>query len=294
LRLVEHLLGRSTDQTGQTRDSVGAAEEAGLVFAFRARCVAILVVAVSILVAVSWPRDLYYLSFVAGFFLSGYVPFRLRRHPHAELIKLTFVVLDVALITATVLNFPSGGVSIEWPVQTRLRNQNFLFMLLLLGEAALTYSPRRVLWTGGSIAVVWSLAVLLLYGLPDSKGIGDMARQQSDADLLAMFLNPTYVSLPQWLTQLAATGFLTALLAIAVYRSRMHLLAQVHAKVLRSELARYVSPDVADALAQRPSAEFGAPATREVAVLFADIVGFTRLSERLSASSHRRSRRVSG
>ena len=228
--------------------TVQQAEEAGLVFAFRARCLAILIVALSIVVIVPWPRNLYYLAFAVGFFLLGFVPFRLRRHRHAEVIKLGFVVLDVCLITAAVLNFPSGGVSIDWPMQTRLRNQNFLFMLLLLGEAALTYSPRRVIWTGASIAVVWSLGFLMLYELPNSKRYGDMASLRSDADLLDLFLNPTYVSLPQWLTQLVATTILTALVATAVHRSRMHLLARVQAEVLRSDLARYVSPDVADAL----------------------------------------------
>jgi adenylate cyclase len=280
-RLLEHLLGGSSDDAGRLRHSVEAAEEAGLVFAFRARCLAILVVAVSIVLVVPWARSPYYLTFMAGFFLSGYAPFRLRRHRHAELIKLTFVVLDVVLITATVLNFPSGGVSINWPMQTRLRNQSFLFMLLLLGEAALTYSSRRVLWTGACIVLIWSIAFLLLYGLPESKGVADIALQDTDNDLLTIFLSPTYVSLPQQVTQILATSFLTALLAIAVYRSRMHLLAQVQAQALRANLARYVSPHVADALSRRPAAEFGA-STRNVAVLFADIVGFPRLNERLS------------
>jgi adenylate cyclase len=267
---------------GRPDGTIQQAEEAGLVFAFRARCLATLIVALAILVLVPWPRNLYYLAFAVGFYFLGYVPFRLRRHRHAEVIKLGFVVLDVCLITAAVLNFPSGGVSIDWPMQTRLRNQNFLFMLLLLGEAALTYSARRVIWTGASIAVVWSLGFLVLYQLPDSKRYGDMASLRSDADLLDLFLNPTYVSLPQWLTQLVATSILTALVATAVYRSRMHLLARVRAEVLRSDLARYVSPDVADALVHQTSSDFGAPSTRNVAVLFADIVGFTALNERLS------------
>jgi len=267
---------------GRPNPTIQQAEEAGLVFAFRARCLAILIVALSIVILVPWPRNLYYLGFLAGFFVLGYVPFWLRRHRSAEVIKLGFVVLDVGLITAAVLNFPSGGVSIDWPMQTRLRNQNFLFMLLLLGEAALTYSARRVIWTGASIAVVWSLAFLVLYELPDSKRYGDMALLQSDADLLELFLNPTYVSLPQWLTQLVATSILTALVATAVYRSRVHLLARVRAEVLRSDVARYVSPDIADALVHQSSSDLGAPATRKVAVLFADIVGFTALNERLS------------
>ena len=140
-----------------TRSStIERAEEAGLVFAFRARGFAIAAVALPIAVFIPWPRNLYYMVFLAALFVLGYVPFRLRRHRHAEAVKLAFVALDVALITGAVLNYPSGGVSIDWPVQTRLRNQNFLFMLALLGEAALTYSARRVIWTGLAIAGVWS------------------------------------------------------------------------------------------------------------------------------------------
>jgi hypothetical protein len=111
-RLVERLLGGSRDAAGRPKDSIEEAEEAGLVFAFRAHCLAILIVAVALVAIVSWPRDLYYLAFVAAFFVSGYVPFRLRRHPCAELVKLGFVVLDVALIAAAILNFPASNLSI--------------------------------------------------------------------------------------------------------------------------------------------------------------------------------------
>jgi hypothetical protein len=65
---------------------VARAEEAGLVFAFRARCVAVLVVGCAVLVLAPWPRNLYYLGFAAGFLLLGHVPFRLRRHQRAEAI----------------------------------------------------------------------------------------------------------------------------------------------------------------------------------------------------------------
>ena len=274
--------GASSASHDRSSVDVERAEEAGLVFAFRARCLAVLVVGCAVLVLAAWPRNLYYLGFAAGFLLLGYVPFRLRRHRVAERIKLGFVVLDVALITAAVLNLPSGGAWIDWPIQTRLRSQNFLLLLLLLGEAALTYSPRRVLWTGASIATIWSAAFLTLYARPESKRYGDIVSQGTDEDLLALFLDPAYVSLPQWLTQLVATAVLTLLLATAVHRSRTHLRAHARAEVLRSDLSRYVSPDVADALAGPSSFDLGRPATRQVAVLFADIVGFTGFSERLS------------
>jgi hypothetical protein len=46
---------------GRPDGTIQQAEEAGLVFAFRARCLATLIVALAILVLVPWPRNLYYL-----------------------------------------------------------------------------------------------------------------------------------------------------------------------------------------------------------------------------------------
>jgi adenylate cyclase len=60
------------------------------------------------------------------------------------------------------------------------------------------------------------------------------------------------------------------------------LLNRVEAEIVRADLARYVSPDVADALTAHAGTGFGEPTTRTVAVLFTDIVGFTKLTESLS------------
>lgn len=275
---------RSLRATGRMRASVRQAEQDGLVFAFRARALAIAVVSLWMIALVPWPRDAYYLLFAGAFFLLGYVPYRLRRHPRAELIKLSFVVLDVALLTAAILTPPPAGLGTDWPIQTRMRGQEYLYVVLLLGEAALTYSPLRVLWTGLSILLIWSAGFFVLYGLPDTTRAADVMRSGirfTDAEALRMVFQPTYVGFTQWSTQLVATSLLTCLLALAVLRSRRHLLAQVKAEVVRSDLARYVSPDVADALTARAPTGFGEPATRRVPVLFADIVGFTALTERL-------------
>ena len=56
---------------GRPNQTIQQAEEAGLVFAFRARCLAILIVALLIVILVPWPRNLYYLGFLAGSSSSG-------------------------------------------------------------------------------------------------------------------------------------------------------------------------------------------------------------------------------
>ncbi|WP_246505177.1 adenylate/guanylate cyclase domain-containing protein [Microvirga antarctica] len=274
----------SDSSTDRLQASTRQAELEGLQFAFYARLTAIVVVSMWLFWIVPWPRDLYYGSYAFGFFLLGYIPYRIRHHPRGEMIKLGFIVLDVALVSAAILLPPPPALGTEWPVQTRLRGQEFLFVLLLLAEAALTYSPRRVLWTGASILFIWSSGVFAIYSQPDTIRFNDVAAEGALASstVLELSFQPTFVGLTAWYTQLVATSLFTLLLTLTVWRSRRTLLRQVEAEVVRADLARYVSPDVAEALSKRGGAAFGEPATRTVAVLFADIVGFTKISETLS------------
>ncbi|MPR08575.1 adenylate/guanylate cyclase domain-containing protein [Microvirga tunisiensis] len=279
---------RSLWSPGRPQDrlkaSIRQAELEGLQFAFYARLTAIIIVSIWLIWLVPWPRDLYYGAYAFGFFILGYLPYRLRHHPHGEAIKLGFIVLDVALVSAAILLPPPASLGNEWPIQTRLRGQEFLYVLLLLAEAALTYSPRRVLWTGVSILVIWSIGVFSIYSQPDTLRFNDAAAEGAltSAAVLDLSFKPAFVGLTAWYTQLVATSLFTLLITLAVWRSRRALLNQVEAEVVRADLSRYVSPDVAEALARRGGTAFGEPATRTVAVLFADIVGFTRLTEPLS------------
>jgi adenylate cyclase len=278
------LLWPSNTSKDRLQANTRQAELEGLQFAFYARLTAIVTISVWLFWIVPWPRDLYYGSYALAFFLLGYIPYRLRHHPYGEMIKLGFIVLDVALVTAAILVPPPAAVATEWPVQTRLRGQEFLYLLLLLAEAALTYSPRRVIWTGMSILVIWSIGFLTIYSQPDTLRFNDVAAQGplTSAAALDLVSRPAFVGLTPWYTQLVATSLFTLLLTLTVWRSRRTLLSQVEAEVVRADLARYVSPDVAEALTRRGGTAFGDPATRTVAVLFADIVGFTRFTEPLS------------
>lgn len=264
--------------------SIRQAELEGLRFAFYARLTALVVVSLWLLWIVPWPRDVYYGAYALAFFVLGYVPYRLRHHPHGETIKLGFIIMDVALVSAAILIPPPLGLGTDWPVQTRLRGQEFLYVLLLLAEAAITYSPRRVMWTGLSIMGIWSIGVFAIYSRSDTIRFKDVAADsvQTSSDIMRISFEPTLVALTPWHTQLVATFLFTVLIGLSVWRSRRTLLNQVEAETLRVDLARYVSPDVAEALTVRVKTGFGNPTTRTVAVLFADIVGFTKLTETLS------------
>lgn len=262
--------------------SMRAAELAGLRFAFKVRAFATAAIALWLLIIVPAPRSLYYLGVVAVFFMLGLVPYLLRHHRFAVLIRACFIVLDVALLVSVIL-LPAQFSPVIWPIQTRLRFPDYLYLLLYLGGAALTYSPRIVLWTGFSVVTLWSAGFLLIARRPDTVTFATaQAAGENTADpmvALQVLLNPFFVGWAQLANQVVLTAVLTGILAAAVWRARRHMIRQVSAEAQRTNLSRYVSQDVAERLVRDESGTFGAPANRDVAVLFADIVGFTRLSE---------------
>ena len=71
------------------------------------------------------------------------------------------------------------------------------------------------------------------------------------------------------------------ILTLTVWRSRRLVHRQVAAEAQRSALSRYFSPNIVRELSTSGGA-LDRPAMQPVAVLFADMVGFTAISERLS------------
>ncbi len=187
------------------------------------------------------------------FFLLGYVPYRLRHTPGGD---------DQARLHGARHRAhgrgdhraAAAGLGVDWPIQTRLRTPEFLYLLLLLGEAALTYWPVAVLWTGTWIAAIWSLGVWLVYSRADTVRFSDVARdgRLSAEASLKVFLDPAYVGLTPSGRRSSSPACSRCCSPSRVWRSRGTMLAQVRAEVVRADLARYVSPDVADALAAGP------------------------------------------
>lgn len=97
-----------------------------------------------------------------------------------------------------------------------------------------------MLWTGASIATIWSAGVIFVNDLPTTLRYADVTAfgPLTDADLLRMYFDPAYVSPAAWIIQTVVTVLFTGLLSLAVLRSRIHLLAEVKLEVVRSDLAR--------------------------------------------------------
>ena len=122
-------------------------------------------------------------------------------------------------------------------------------------------------------AICWSIGSLWVASLPGVHWTSLVS--PNDATGLN---DPHAVVLQLLIKQVAVLLIITGVLAGAVARTRSLVLRQVRAERERTQLARYFSANLVDELADanRPLDEIR---NQSVAVLFADIVGFTTLSE---------------
>lgn len=141
-----------------------------------------------------------------------------------------------------------------------------LLAFLFVAQAALRYRPGLVAWTG--VTVVAGLGTLIWLSLePGAATPGAGAASAVPHGLMMRGL---------------IFALVTAILTGAVWRARRLLRLALAEGLRRENLARYVPCRVA-----RRIAEEGAPAAQEqtAAVLFADIRGFTGLSETLDGAA---------
>lgn len=279
------MFANSSSRAARLSAAFAAEEEKGLRLAFRLRLVALALVALFLLVVNTWPEVLYYDALFLGFIGLGALslaprPGRPGTGP-AEWTRWFVPLADLALVTfAVAYPNPLGGD--EWlTLPLRLRLDNFLYPLLFIALATLTYSPRQVIWTGVCAALCWTLATLWIAHQPGVRfilGVGESWGSLSPAAQTATFIDANTVSAVTLVKDVLLLLITAAILAAAVRRAQSLALRQVRVEAERTQLARYFSPNLVDELANadRP---VGAIRRSEIAVLFADIVGFTRLSE---------------
>ena len=246
---------------------------------FWARSGALAVVAVFFGFIAKWDASyLFILGSLLFFFLVGawqYWLVRMRRDPP----WLAYVVgtLDIVLVTWLLVGpnpFADGGM----PPAMQLRDGSFKYLLIFVCLGALTLSPRLALWLGIAAAISWSAAVRWVISQPGTVVSYGRPGAMSAADHAKLALDPNFVSLIDQTTHVVVILIITGILAIVVSRSRRLADDYIVAERARVNLARHFSPNLVDELASTDE-PFGPVRRQEVAVLFADIVGFTAYSE---------------
>lgn len=280
LRIVAIPRNRSASVSAARLNAAIAEEERrSLAVATRVRLIALPVLTAWVTIENTFPAALFFYPFLVGFALLGILPLWLRNTGrYRRWHRYSFPALDVSLLTVMVL--VRNPLEEPWiTAQMRLQLGNEVYLFLFLAVAVFSYSPRVVFWTGVFAALAWTAGTLCILALPGSHGAVTEAvwADLSDPERLHLMQDPYFVDAGKLVRQVIAMTVSAAGLAAFVWRSRRLMLRQLEAERERANLSRYFPPNMVEELAQ---SDLPLTTTRSqpVAVLFADIVGFTALS----------------
>ncbi len=258
-----------------------AAEEyEGLRLAITLRFVAIAIVAVLITLEMGWPMAINYYPWLLALALSGYIQL-LVRQPAVDRgwMHWLFPMIDMAMLGAAIV-LPNPFDPNPLPPPMRLGFDTVMYIPLFLALAALGQSARTVFFTAASGMLTWIAATFYIAMQPGVQTYlmpGNVA-QLSLLERIALLLDPWTLSYADMIRRVVMIGLIGGVLVVAAVRARHLVARQIESERGRRNLARHFSPHMAEELA-RMDDPLGAVRQLDSVVLFADLVGFTRIGE---------------
>ena len=251
-------------------------ERRGLMQAVAARSAAVAVIIVWLALANPDSGLAYVWTIGTAFVLlvTGLVQFWLYwRQPVPPIVPYAFALVDSLALAAAIL-LPNPFDTMNLPPALPLRYASFMYFFVLLMQAAFSFRPRLLLWTGLSGVVAWTLGFLWIVSRPETIVLPGSGR----AAQLPVYFDRNFASLIKFENEIIVFLLVSAGLALLVRRSRSLVAERAAAERARGNLARYFSPKVVDTLAERDE-PLGRVRRQAVGVLFADLVGFTTMAE---------------
>ena len=277
--------GRTAAKTAVRQDTLKFAEAAltnstreGLLLAVRARWVALGVTAVTLpIVNPNW-EVIYYVLMLSLFAVIGWAQLKVGKTGRSPL-EVFLIFCDLVLLTFLCV-VPNPLSSQNWPMAMQFRFDGFIYFFVFLATATLAYSWRTVAAMGVWTGVLWALAVTWVYLQPATHAeLADRVRAALGSDT-RMFdlIDPTSIGFGARFQQIVVFLIVAVTLALAARRSNALLISHAGIERERSNLARYFSPNVVEELSGNDE-PLKQVRTQDVAVLFADIVGFTAYAD---------------
>ena len=273
-----------SDSSGEPDDSKHWARKAilehkreSVQLAFKARKFAVAACAILLLVMNPTLPVLYYECLLGLCLLFGWIHTRLNENGSVRP-ELMLLVGDLILMTIAIL-VPNPFHETDWPVAMRYRSENFIFYFVLLAVATLLYSWRTILAMAGLVVVLWTFGLIVISTL--TAGNPELSAAISNAlasdPRLARILDPSNVQFNTRLQEMVLFVVVAVILAAGVQRSQTLLMSHTKLERERANLARYFSPNMVEELSHNDE-PLRHVRSLDVAVLFVDIVGFTRFA----------------
>lgn len=275
---------RSRPQTDEVGKGLAQEELRGLAYVFWGRFLVLALLAIWIGATLPIERASLYAAAIIAFTALGAAPYLLTQRGIGGSPAVAIFLLIDAAILSYILIFPNPYGLEGWSPQLNLRAPGFLYVGVFLVAMSLSYKPILVIWAGIATIITWTSAYLWVVHLPDT--VTFSSRDVLDRGLgieavLRTILDPKAVGLARLSNQIVFLSLVTVILTLTVWRSRRLVRRQVAAEAERGALSRYFSPNIVREISTN-SQSLDRPKLQPVAVLFADMVGFTAITERLS------------
>ncbi|MBT3333462.1 MAG: adenylate/guanylate cyclase domain-containing protein [Rhodospirillaceae bacterium] len=260
-------------------------ERQGLMLAAKTRTIALLILLAWQIIdnpnsGLAYAFDL---SILISFILLGLLQFLCAKWRfHMDLLKYLFVAMDCALL-AVALTFENPFSEVGRPTAYAMQGSLFSLFFLFLMQSAFSFRQRLVMWCGACIVAARTGMLLWVVNQPGVFTNIDLPERSPEAFIEALG-NPNFVHLGHWFIEIMASLIVASGLAVVVGRSRRLVTDRSLSERARANLARYFSPNVVDRLSGSNEL-LGTVRQQDVAVLFVDIIGFTKLCEREPAAN---------
>jgi adenylate cyclase len=265
--------------------SLADAERRGFRLAVIGRSCALVPIAVFYLIISRYPNNIV----LAGVFLAaaavGLAPLALVGSRLERASRFAIFAFDVATLTAVLAIAPlsTGG---DVPQNLVFLSSRGEYYFVVVAISVLTLSPALVLWTGFCAVIGLAAATAwIMLGMEHVVTFSDLPPAPSREDFLAISTDPNFLATSTRIAEGVKIALVTAIAALAVSRARAvvrsHAVVAMERSRIQQLFGKYVPAQVAEQLIDSGQL---APQTREASLLFADIEGFTHLSESLEPS----------
>jgi adenylate cyclase len=265
--------------TKRLGDAFEREERDGERLAIKGRTIALLVIAILLFFVVPFPDLFYYQALLAVLLVLGLLhAWLLRTDRHRAWHGYAFAAIDFAVLSFTLI-YPNPFATVEYTAPLGLRFGSFVYFFVPLCGLAFAYRPRVMIFGGLVGALIWSVGVAWVGSLPGTNIT--VSPDWPIERIIETILAPNYVDVSVQIQRIVVFLIVAGLLAVIVTRSRRLVQRQARSERERGNLARHFPPSMVDRLATM-DAPLAQVREQKVAVLFADVVGFTRWSENRS------------
>ncbi|WP_170336871.1 adenylate/guanylate cyclase domain-containing protein [Ruegeria arenilitoris] len=192
--------------------------------------------------------------------------------------ELLLIFVDLLIMTLGMI-IPNPFSDDVRPLAMQYRFDNFQYFFIILAAGTLAYSWRTVIAIGSWTAMMWTAGWIIAWWVATPiPGITERVNEAlAGFPDVAEMLDPNSFMAPQRIQQVIVFLMVAVTLGVSMRRLNRLLMTNAGLERERANLSRYFSPNVVDELSQNDE-PLKQVRKENVAVLFIDIVGFTKFA----------------